>query len=164
MEDSTMRLGLLMEAAQANHKLAEASIRKLRTLSAEMANTVRVEVREAVAGELRSLAADSRRAADALHSIRRAANLRVLLFSLATTCLCSAIPFGLALWIIPSKSEIAALRARYSELRSAVAALEESGGRVELRRCGTGSRLCVRVDRSAPAFGEQSDYLVVKGY
>jgi hypothetical protein len=33
-----------------------------------------------------------------------------------------------------------------------------------LRHCGDTSRLCVRIDRRAPVYGEQSDYLVVRGY
>jgi hypothetical protein len=35
---------------------------------------------------------------------------------------------------------------------------------VDLRHCGSDQRWCVRVDRKAPAYGEQGDYLVVKGY
>ena len=40
----------------------------------------------------------------------------------------------------------------------------ERGGLLDLRRCGNDARWCVRVDRHAPAYGEQADYLVVKGY
>ena len=80
------------------------------------------------------------------------------------TILCSAIPLSLACWIIPSRSEIEALRARHDELVAKIANLEQRGGRIDLRRCGDGSRLCVRVDRKAPTYGEQSDYLIVRGY
>jgi hypothetical protein len=45
-----------------------------------------------------------------------------------------------------------------------VEALEQRGGLLDLRRCGNDARWCVRVDRHAPAYGEQADYLVVKGY
>jgi hypothetical protein len=80
------------------------------------------------------------------------------------TVICSAIPLLLACWIIPSRAEIAALRTKHDELATQIASLEERGGRIDLRRCGDGARLCVRVDRKAPTYGEQSDYLVVRGY
>jgi hypothetical protein len=35
---------------------------------------------------------------------------------------------------------------------------------MELRRCGDAQRLCVRVDRSAPAYGAGADFFIVKGY
>jgi hypothetical protein len=70
----------------------------------------------------------------------------------------------LAWWLLPSPNEITALRATRDDLASAVARLEQRGARVDLRRCGGTNRLCVRVDRKAPAYGEAGDYLVVKGY
>ena len=164
MEDQTMKLGLLMEAAQANQKLADASMRKLKAFSQELLDAMRDEVHRLLLQELQSLAGDSRRASEALRDVRRVANIRVGVWSLGLTLLCSAIPLGLTYWMIPSQAEITTLRARYNGLRSNVAALEERGGRIDLRRCGEGERLCVRIDRSAPAYGEKADYLVVKGY
>ena len=38
------------------------------------------------------------------------------------------------------------------------------GGRIDLRHCGEANRLCVRVERKAPFYGENSDYAVLKGY
>jgi hypothetical protein len=149
MDDTTMKLGLLMEAAQANQKAA---------------TVVREEVHRVVREELHSLAADTKRASDALHAVRRAANVRALAWSVGMTILCSAIPLALACWIIPSRAQIAALRARRDALITQIANLEERGGRIDLRRCGDGARLCVRVDRKAPIYGEQSDYLIVRGY
>jgi hypothetical protein len=87
-----------------------------------------------------------------------------LVWSIGMTTLCSVIPLSLACWIIPSRSEISALRARHDELATKIANLEQRGGRIDLRRCGDGARLCVRVDRKAPTYGEQSDYLIVRGY
>ena len=164
MDETAMKLGLLMEAAHTNQKAAESSLRKLRSATAELAEVVREEVRRAAVAELQSLAADSNRASQALREVRRAANLRVLVWSVCVTTVCSMIPLGLACWIIPSPAEISALRARHDELLTRIANLEQRGGRIDLRRCGTGARLCVRVDRKAPTFGEQSDYLVVRGY
>ena len=52
------------------------------------------------------------------------------------------------------------MRVQYTD----IARLTQQGGHVELRRCGAARRLCVRVDRGAPMYGEAADYLVVKGY
>jgi hypothetical protein len=110
------------------------------------------------------LGSDTRRAAEALQCLRRAANLRAALWTVAVTALCSVIALGEACWVMPSRAEIGALRAKRDELASAVSQLEQRGGRLELRRCGDTSRLCVRVDRKAPVYGETADYFVVKGY
>ena len=164
MDDTTMKLGLLMEAAQANQKAAESSLKKLKAAANDLAAVVREEVHRVVMEEFHSLAADGKRASDALHAAQRAANVRALVWSVGMTLLCSAIPLGLACWVIPSRAEIAALRARHDELVTRIANLQERGGRIDLRRCGDGARLCVRVDRKAPMYGEQSDYLIVRGY
>lgn len=164
MDDTTMKLGLLMEAAQANQKAAESSLRKLKATTNELATVVREEVHRVVMEELHSLAADSKRASDALRAVQRAAQKRAVLWGVGTTLLCSVIPLALACWIIPSRAEIAALRARHDELVTRIANLEGRGGRIDLRHCGDGARLCVRVDRKAPIYGEQSDYLIVRGY
>jgi hypothetical protein len=164
MDDTTMKLGLLMEAAQAHQKAAESSLKKLKATANDLAGIVRDEVRHVVIEEFQSLAVDSKRASDALHEVQRAANVRVLVWSVGITTLCSGIPLLLTCWIIPSRAEISALRAKHDELATKIASLEERGGRIDLRRCGDGARLCVRVDRKAPAYGTQSDYLVVRGY
>ena len=164
MDDTTMKLGLLMESAHAHQKAAESSLKKLKATANDLAAIVRDEVRHVVIEEFQSLAADSKRASDALHEVQRAANVRALVWSVGITTLCSAIPLLLACWIIPSRAEISALRAKHDELATKIASLEERGGRIDLRRCGDGARLCVRVDRKAPTYGAQSDYLVVRGY
>jgi hypothetical protein len=164
MDDTTLQLGLLMEAAQTHQKAAESALRKLKSSTTELASQLREEVRTVLTEQLRALASDSNRAAAALRQVQRAANVRALVWSLGITGLCSAIPVLLACWLLPSRSEIASLRARRDELTTKIASLEERGGRIDLRHCGKGARLCVRVDRKAPTYGEQSDYLVVRGY
>jgi hypothetical protein len=74
-----------------------------------------------------------------------------------------AIALFIAWWVLPTRAEIARLRTERDELVSNIAALNQRGARVDLRRCGAG-RVCVRVDLSAPRYGESSDYMVVKGY
>jgi len=164
MDDTTMQLGLLMEAAQTHQKAAESTLRKLKSSTTDLATQVREEVRAVLTEQLQSLASDSNRAAAALRQVQRAASVRALVWSLGITTLCSAIPIFLACWLLPSRSEIATLRAKHDELATKIASLEERGGRIDLRHCGNGARLCVRVDRKAPIYGEQSDYLVIRGY
>jgi hypothetical protein len=164
MEDTTMKVGLLMEAAQAQQKSAESSLRKLKAVTGELAAIVREEVHRALVEELHSLESDTQRACESLRAVRNAASTRVLAWSIGVTLLCSLIPLGIACWIIPSRGEIASLRTRHDQLATKIASLEQQGGRIDLRRCGEGGRLCVRVDRKAPTYGEQSDYLIIRGY
>lgn len=159
-----MKLGLLMEAAQAQQRLGQESLERLAAHTRDLDGIVRDEVRRTVAEELGSLAGESQRVAQSLKRLRRAANLRVLLWTVAMAAVCSAVAVGEAWWVLPSRSEIAALRARRDSLAANVAGLARRGGSIDLRRCGVRSRLCVRVDRSAPAYGPGADYLIVKGY
>lgn len=164
LDEQTMKLGLLMEAAQAHQKLAEASLKKLRLSSQDIAGQIRADVQQQLTVGLHTLNSDTRHACDALRAMRRTANLRLVVWSVGLTTLCSLIPVGIACWLLPSPGQIATLRTQYSTLRSSLATLEQRGARMDLRHCGTSNRLCVRVDRSAPPYGDQADYLVVKGY
>jgi len=164
MQDQTMELGLLLEAAHAQQTLAETSLERLTAHVRDLDDIVREEIRRTLVEELQVLGNDSRHAAELLRRVGRAANLRVTLWSIGITTLCSAIPLAEAWWILPSPTELAALRAKRAELASNVARLEQHGARIDLRRCGAAERLCVRIDRHAPAYGEAADYLVVRGY
>ena len=164
MEDETIKVGLLMEAARAQQTLAETALERLNAHVRELDTVVRDEIRHTLVEELQIVVNEAKRSAEALRRLRRSANLRIAVWSLGVTLVCSAIPLALAWWLLPSPSEVSALRAKRDDLASAVARLEERGARVDLRRCGGGNRLCVRVDRKAPVYGEAGDYLVVKGY
>ena len=164
MEDTALKLGLLMEAAQAQQALAASALERLREHTAGLDAIVREEIRATILEELQSLGADSQRAAAGLRSLQRAADLRIALWSTAILSLSALVPIGVVRWLSPSRSEIAALGARRDELAFNIARLTQEGGRLELRHCGTAQRLCIRVDRAAPSYGERSDFLVVKGY
>jgi hypothetical protein len=164
MDEATVKFGLLMESAQAHQKLAETHLDKLRAHTEDLDGVVRDEIRRTLIEELQLLTAESRRAADVLRRIRRSIGLRVAVYSIAVAVLCTGIPVAIARWFLPSESEIVGLRARRDELTASMAALERRGGRIELRRCGETERLCVRVDRSAPTYGEKADFYIVKGY
>jgi hypothetical protein len=164
MDEQTMKLGLLMEAAQSHQRLAEGSLKRLKIRSQDLAEAVREEVHRTLVTELRNLSGETERAVAALQAVGRAANLRITFWTLGITLLSVAIPLALVLWLLPSPSEIHALTAKHAELTAKITLLEQRGARIDLRRCGEGERLCVRVDRKAPAYGERADYLVVGGY
>jgi hypothetical protein len=153
-----------MESAQAHQKLAEGQLEKLRAHTQDLDSVVRDEIRRTLAEELRALTAEATRATRALQKIRGAARLRGAAWGLVAAVLCTLVPIGVARWALPSATEIAALRARRDELAANLAKLEQQGGRIDWRRCGDGRRLCVRVDRKAPTYGDKADYFVIEGY
>jgi hypothetical protein len=164
VDEATMRVGLLMESAQAHQKMAETHLERLRAHTQDLDEIVREEIRRTLIEELQSLTAESKRAMQALSNMKRAANLRGLLWSAAIAVLCTAIPSVIARWVLPSASEISTLRAEREQLAMSVARLKQQGGLVNWRYCGEAGRLCVRVDRNAPTYGEKADYFVVRGY
>ena len=159
-----MKLGLLMEAAQVQQRLSQESLDRLAAHTRELEDMVRDEVRRTVVEVLGNVATESRRATESLQRVRRAANLRVLLWTVSIATICSGVATGEAWWMLPSQSQIAAMRARRDSLAASIARLERRGGRLDVRACGERERICVRVDRTAPAYGPGADYLVVKGY
>ncbi|MEP6546887.1 MAG: hypothetical protein ABJD53_05425 [Gammaproteobacteria bacterium] len=164
MDDATLKVGLLMESAQAHQKSVEEQLEKLRAHTEDLDGVVRDEIRRTMIEELQMLSAESKRATDALQRLKRAASLRGILWSILTAVLSTGIPISVIRWTQPSRTEIAALRLRRDELAASVATLESRGGRIDWRRCGATARLCVRVDRGAPTYGEKADYYVVAGY
>lgn len=164
VDDSAMKLGLLLEGAHANQTLAETVLEKLKAHVAELETIARQEIRSTLLEELHTLDEDSRRAAETLRRLRYVADLRVALWTLGMAALACAVPLAAACWVLPSRAEIAALSARRDALETEVARLKAQGGLMELSRCGTAQRLCVRVDRKAGVFGEAGDFLIVKGY
>ena len=163
-EDETLKLGLLMEAAQAQQTLAATALDRLREHTAGLDRVVREEIRATLLEEMQALDEESRRAAEALRRLQRTANLRLILWSTTVLSLASLLPCAIAWWLLPTRAEIQALAARRDELTANIARLSRQGGDLELRHCGTSQRLCVRVERRAPAYGEAGDFLIVKGY
>ena len=164
LDDTTMKLGLLMESVQAHQKLAEGHLEQLRVHTRDLDAVVRDEIRRTLIEELQSLWTESRRATEALRRIPRGATARAGLWSVAVAILCTGFPMAIVRWALPSESEISALRARRDEMSARVAILEGRGGRIDWRHCGERARLCVHVDRKAPAYGDNADYFVVAGY
>jgi hypothetical protein len=164
VDDESLKAGLLMEAAHSQQRLAESCLRKLKGHVGELGEVVREEIRLRLSEELQALASDSRHAAAALQRLRRSAGMTLAVWALAVSALCSALVLVVSWWILPSRAEISALRARQAQYIQVLAQLERQGARIELQKCGIDQRLCVRVDRRAPPFGNASDFMVVKGY
>lgn len=162
MDQHNVKLGLLIEAAQAHQKLAEAAIEKLSEHAEGLGAAMRDQVRSAVSEELKIIQAETQGAVEALQRVKRAANVRVTLWTIGLTAMAAAVALTVTWWVLPTPAEITALRTERDELASNIAILNQHGARADLRRCGTG-RLCVRVDLKGPRYGESSDYLVVKG-
>ena len=164
IDDQTLKFGLLMESAQAHQKSAEAHLEKLRVHTQELDGVVREEIRRTLIEELQAVTAESAEAVRALRGMKRAAHLRGLAWNIVLAFLCAAIPAGMAHFMLPTEAEITALRARRDALAENVSRLERLGAKADWRNCGDPARLCVRVDRSAPAYGAKGDYVIVKGY
>jgi len=164
IDDATMKFGLLMESAQAQQKLAETHLERLRAHTQDLDDVVRDSIRRALVEELRGITAESQRAAQALRAVKRSANVRSLLFGLTTAVVSTVVPLAAIRLLVPSAEQIDRLRSKRDQLAESVEQLAQRGGRIEWRRCGETGRLCVRVDRSAPSYGDKGDYAVVKGY
>jgi hypothetical protein len=164
VDDATLKFGLLMESAQAHQKLAETHLERLREHTQDLDDVVRGEIRRTLIEELQSLTTESDRAARALREMKRTVQMRGAVWSIGIAVLCTAIPSAIAHWALPSVSDITALLAQRDALAQNVTRLEQRGGKVDWRACGDSGRLCVRVDRKLPVYGEKADYYIVKGY
>ncbi len=164
LDPLTLRAGLLMESVQAHQKLAEVHLDRLTKHTQDLDSVVRDEIRRTLIDELQSLTAENKRAVQSLVAIRRAASARGVALQVGVAVLCVLIPSALLHWALPSAGELVTLRAERNALTQNVASLERRGGRVEWRHCGEQARLCARVERSAPTYGEKADFYVLKGY
>lgn len=163
MDHDSVKLGLLMETAQTHQRLAEAAIEKLSKHTEVLEAVARDQVQRALVDALKTVRTEAQRAVEALQKVKRAANARVMLWTLGLTATAAAIALFVAWSVLPTPGDIARLRAERDELAGKIAVLNQRGARADLRRCGTG-RVCVRVDLSAPRYGESSDYMIIKGY
>lgn len=159
-----MKLGLLVETAEAHQQLIAAMLEKLRQQTQGLDAVVRQEIRRTLLEELQGIRTESERAADSLRRVQRAANIRVALWTVGITLMCALASIAVAWWYLPSSTEIAGLRQQRDELVAGVERLDKLGGRADLQHCGDERRLCVRVDLNAGRFGKHSDYYVIKGY
>ncbi len=164
LNQHTMQVGLLLESAQTQQRLVEQNLESLKAHIRDLDNVVRDEIRRTLIDEMQALNAETTRALAALRAMSRTASLRASLWSLGCATLAALIPGALLWWSMPTTAELSTLRERRDALSTNLAHLEQQGGRAQWRHCGEAERLCIRIDRTAPAYGEGGDYLVVKGY
>ena len=164
MDEHTMKFGLLMESAQAHQKLAEVHLERLRAHTRDLDGVVRDEIRRTLVDELQAVTAESDRAARALRAMKHAANMRGLAWNAGIALICAVTPAAIAHYLLPSPADISALRVQRDALAQNVSSLEQRGGKIDWKSCGDPARLCVRIDRKAPVYGEKADYYVAKGY
>ncbi len=164
MEDPTVRIGLLLEAAESHQASATQALQALLAHTAGLDHVVREEIRATMVEELQDLRAQSQQAAAGLRTLARRANCRLGLLAAALVLCASTGPLALSWWLLPRPAEVAALRATHERLVTDIARLRDEGAAADLRHCGEQRRLCVRVDREAPRYGAAADYLVLKGY
>ena len=144
LDEATVKFGLLMESAQAHQKMAESHLEKLRAHTQDLDGVVREEIRRTLIEELAELTDESRRAVQALGAMKRAAQLRGLLWSLSAVLLSTIIPGAVAYWLLPSTSEINA-----ATNAARPAAGEHSTARAEGEAASSGG---IAVSRHACAF------------
>ena len=164
MREDTLAVGLLMESAQAHQALAAENLQRLQVHIRELDAVVRDEIRRTLLEELQAVSAESKLAVQALSRARQFANRRLAIVGSGLVMLATAIPAGIFAWIVPSTAQLDVLREQRADLETAVMRLRQQGALIELRHCGDERRLCVHVDRKAPAFGEHADYWIAKGY
>jgi Na+-transporting NADH:ubiquinone oxidoreductase subunit NqrB len=164
LDPDTMKLGLMMETAQTQQRLTASTLKQLKAHTQELDNIVREQIRRTLTDEFGALIEEAEHAIQLLRGLKQATRWQFASWTILATVLVGAISM-LCVWcLVPSSAQISALRTRQQQLIAAIDALEQRGGRIDLRRCGSSDRWCVRVDRQAPTYGEQSDYYVVKGY
>jgi hypothetical protein len=164
LDDATMKYGLLLETAQTQQKLIASGLRQLKSHTQGLDAVVREQIRCTLVEELGAVVEQSTRTVDALRTLERAAHLRLIAWTLALTGLSGLVTGVSAWWLLPRPAQIEAMRAQREQLAVAIETLEKRGGLIDLRRCGSEQRWCARIDRQAPAYGGQSDYMVLKGY
>lgn len=159
-----MTLGLLMETARAHQQLVDESLTRLEAHTHGLDEVVRDQIRRTFVDECGALVEEARMAVHALQRLKRTASRQFTWWSVALTLLSGGAALLVLEQLVPSQGELTALRTQRQQLSAAVNQLAEDGGRVELRRCGRARRLCVRIDKQAPVYGEAADYFIVKGY
>ena len=103
-----MKLGLLMEAAQSQQALATSALEHLRERMGELDSVVREEIRNTLIEELQELVNET----DEPLTPAQATTFATFVFGLEPwlATLATAIPLGLAWWILPTPTELVALR------------------------------------------------------
>jgi len=119
----------------------------------------------AVEGALhRSLDAAGLRASQRFSQLHRETGVRFARWAFGVVSACALVPAALSWILMPSRAQLLQARATLDQLTANAAQLSREGGRIELRHCGETNRLCARVERKSPPYGEGADFMILKGY
>jgi hypothetical protein len=151
-------LGPMLETVHAQQTKIHGLLASLETRARDLDSTVGEAVQRAF------MDAAGLRAAATLSQVHRATGVRFARWCFGVVSVCALVPVLLSWWLMPSPSQVLRARQSQDELAARVAQLSREGGHMDLRHCGAAQRLCVRVDRKAPLYGEGADFMIVKGY
>ena len=157
-DTTAVDVGRVLEAVRAQQSQLQGMLTTLDARSRDLESVLGEAVQRAFAD------AAGFRAAERLSQVHRATGARFALWSFGIVGVCSLVPAVLAWMLMPSRAQLIQARQSLDQLSVGIARLSREGGRIDLRRCGEANRLCARVDRKAPFYGEESDYAVLKGY
>lgn len=157
-ETAPVDLGRMLATVHAQQSQIHGVLTTLDSRSREFDTTVGEAVQRALAD------AAGIRAAEKLSQIHRATGMRFARWSFGVVSVCALVPALLSWALLPSRTQVLQSRQALEQVNAGVAQLARQGGRIDLRRCGAAQRLCVRIDRKSPFYGENADYIVLKGY
>lgn len=158
MPGATTSLKQMLESMHARQSEIHGMLANLDTRAREFDSTVGDAVQRAF------MDAAGLRAAQKLSQVHRASGMRFARWSFGIVSACALIPAVLSWMLMPSPGQVQQARQTLEQLSARATQLTREGGRMELRHCGAANRLCVRVDRKAPLYGDSADYMVVMGY
>lgn len=158
-----MSIGMLMESAQAQQRLAQDLLTRLHAHTEDLDAIVRDEIRRTLIEELKALQTAIDSAALNLSRLKRITVGRVTLLAAALGLISGLAAPAVVFFRLPSPQEIASLEKQRQALSLNLEALRRAGGGVELRQCGQPARLCARVDARAPKYGLDGDFYVLHG-
>jgi hypothetical protein len=158
VDTAPVDLGRMLARVHAQQSQIHGVLTTLDSRSREFDTTVGEAVQRALADSA------GIRAAEKLSQIHRANGMRFARWSFAIVSACALVPTLLSWALLPSRAQVLQSRQALEQLNAGVAQLTRQGGRIDLRRCGAAQRLCVRIDRKSPFYGENADYIVLKGY
>jgi type VI protein secretion system component VasF len=91
LSDGRASIGLLMEIARTHQELAGATLARLREHTAGLDVVVREQIRRTLIDELRGVHLECQRAVESLRRVHRAADLRILWWSVLIAALSAAV-------------------------------------------------------------------------
>ncbi len=157
-ESPPIELGRILETVHAQQSQLYDMLASLETRSRDLDASVGEAVQRALTQSA------GLRATEKLAQVQRTATARYARWSFGVVSGCALVPALLSWMLMPSRTQLLQARQSYEQLLAGVAQLSHEGGRIELRHCGTANRLCVRVDRKSPFYGESGDFIVLRGY